>query len=333
MEDYSEQDLIEIPEPEESIDLTNVIAESGDDALADSSSAADGGAAAEVTTGDTDTAEADLNQEQVAGTAATVDGGQAAESDQPEQEQQRKRKDPQKRINTLSRRAKDAEERAAAAETKLALMEEEKLEGERKSREQEIIERRDEAANNGDLEAMLDASDELHAARQETPADAEQQSADDDQTAEADNNEPLPMADSAKAWIDRNAWFDDPDNSDLAQAAMEVENTLRQRGHELGEDLYKAIDKVIATDPRFEDVRSTGDASDSAGDADAGNTDATPAKAEERPNIPVTTSKTSEPTSSEKPGQLSKFDIKTMRNFNLDPDNAKHRKAFLSRKN
>ncbi|MGH1372979.1 MAG: hypothetical protein ACRBBW_13145 [Cellvibrionaceae bacterium] len=335
MSEYGEQDLIEIPDPEESIDLTNVLAESGDEVpgTEDAPVSVDG---EQAVTGDDsgkpqdEVAEAVAEQSQ-ADSSTKADGGDQDANHEP---RQRKRKDPQKRINQLSREAKEANERAAAAEAKLALIEEEKFESEKKAKEQEIISRRQAAAENADLPAMFEATDELHELRTATPEQAEDDSAgnDDGGDGEQGADEPLPMADSAKAWMDRNTWFEDPDNADLAQAAMDVENTLRQRGYELGDDLYEAIDKVIANDPRFEDVRPEMATSDDRAEEQA----AEPEKpvAPERPNIPVTTTKASQSTEEiSQYGRLSRFDIKTMQNFNLDPNNPRHRKAFLDRKN
>ncbi len=327
MSEYDGQDLIEIPEPEESVDLSNVLFESGDaepevEAIPEVEALDDGEGEGDKAAG-----------EPVVDDNSTSEKTGDEPSEEGQAQQSRKRKDPQKRINALSRKAKEAEERAAAAEAKLALIEEEKFENERQAKEQELLERRKEAAENADLDVMFDVTDELNELRSKKP-NSDNTSQDELDAGEVASNEeadePAPMADSAKAWIERNTWFDDPDNADLAKAAMDVENTLRQRGYELGDELYEAIDKVIANDPRFEDVRPEVVADELASEpADKPEKPAAP----QRPNIPVTTTKASQTNEeANQSGRLSKFDIKTMRNFNLDPENPKHRKAFLDRK-
>lgn len=246
----------------------------------------------------------------------TADGKVPDDPLNDEQARAKKRgKTYQKRIDTLTWKNKDSEERAAAAETKLALVEEEL----RQEKSTQLLAKRTAALDDGDLEGYAKLNDDLtdlklDGAKAEAMTEAqvarpEFAASDDDEGA---------LHESAAAWLKRNAWYSE--NDKLAEAVNQIEATFTGRGVPYGDALYQKIDAVVAADPRFDDVRTPTVV------------DKEPAAPVEKPNMPsgVVVDSVSEQPS--KPGRLSSHDIKTMRTYNLDPNDARHRKTYLKYK-
>ncbi|RJQ53483.1 MAG: hypothetical protein C4521_07495 [Actinobacteria bacterium] len=247
---------------------------------------------------------------------------------EPAEKPKRNRKDYQERINQLVRSAHEAEERAAAAEAKALLLDEQlktireqygKTVNETQTKaEQELIERKKKAIDEGDMSAYDEASEALLQLRLQRNAQTPERAPDQAKAAEQPAFHP-----AAKAWMDRNAWFLAQENKHLARTVAKIEAKLVApkdkggAGLEYGDELYRKIDEELAKLPEFDDVRGV-------------------IEDEPEPERPKTVvsppSRGGEPPPKPKTGSLTRYDIQTMRTFGLDPNNVKHRSAYLARK-
>lgn len=239
------------------------------------------------------------------------DGEKPAEV--PEEHKPRK-KDPQKRINELTRKMREAEERAFAAETRAAELEAERSRMTSESltqREQDLIARRKEAVEDGEMEQIIELGDELMNLRLER-ANARQPVIPVRQAPEQNSIHP-----AAEAWLSRNEWFDDENHASVAQEAQRIEKELLDGGMKYSEKLYEVIDTMLVKTPVYKAAFSEPGA-------------AKPRA--EKPNHIAPASRSGEPPAREKPGQLTQNDIQTMRTWGFDMNNPKHRAAYLKRK-
>jgi hypothetical protein len=253
-----------------------------------------------------------------------------------EERQQRKRNDYQKRLNELVRQKHEAEERAAAAEARAELLEQRRLEAEKgahesttsllKQREQELIERRRIAEEVGDMKSYSEVSDELFKVRGRMS----------DKPAEADKPAPKkvappPIAPEATAWLETNAWFNDPKNDHLAAEVERIEGELIRRGYNLNNPdqakrLYAEIDRRIRQFPEFDSVLGVAEEEQEEQEH----------KEPEKKPVPrshiAPPSRGGEAPQRQKAGELTQHDIRAIKTFGLNPEDPKVRAAYLKRK-
>lgn len=270
------------------------------------------------------------SQEDETGKDPQVD--QAADQQQDGNHRKGKGKDFQGRINELTRARKSAEERAAAAEARLKVVEQEReqeaKELQRKQRESELVAERKAAEDEGDLEAYSKANDEIVDIRLERKQPVQHSESTEKPETQPDE---VKIHDAAQAWIERNAWYQDSNNEDLAQEVEHIEQGFRDRGEPIGEALYAKIDQVIAVDPRFADVRpDTGGQETEKAEQE---TESQRPQPEGKPNLPAAPTNPGETANpGQQKGRLTQHDIRTMRTFKLDPNNPTHRKTYLEYK-
>lgn len=240
------------------------------------------------------------------------------EEDDPARSKYNKKKDPEYRIRQLTGRAKTAEERAAAAEARNAELEEAMQElakrqaSEREqtfsTREEQLKADIDAALKEGDLASYHKHNDELNNIRIER-VKVSAPVATPPKAAPAPAAKPASRNPSADKWLERNSWYFEPEYAKKAQRAEEIERQLLAEGMEYGEELYEALDERLKPTPAAKPSVETPD-------------HITPSTNGGQPTTPP----------KPKPGQLTQHDIKVMRRFNLDPNDAKQRAAYLKRK-
>jgi len=257
--------------------------------------------------------------------------------DTKEQRQQRKRNDYQKRLNELVRQKHEAEERAAAAEAKAELLEQRRIDAEKgasestaailKQREQELIERRRQAEEEGNLAESNRATDELFAVRDRMrPKTTEPERV----TEQRVQGEPEGMIPEAAAWLESNQWYTDPGNSHLSAEVQRIELSLILRGYSLknpeqAKKLYAEIDRRIRELPEFDSVLGVEEIEEQ-------EVTEVPEKTPAPRNHIAPPSRGGEAPPRKKAGELTDYDIRTMKQYGLDHKDPKVREAYLKRK-
>ncbi len=251
--------------------------------------------------------------------------GDADHEPDPKPAPKKKKNDYQKRINEFSKETKTANEQRAAAETQrdLATDRAEKAEQEllklrsesSTQREQDLLEQRKTAMDDGEIEKIVELGDEITQVRIDRSS-APKEAPPKPVKTESDHK---PVHDSATTWINKNEWYNDPDHEDLAEAAESIEKDLRQSGMKIGAALYKELDKRLSKNPGYSAIKESGD--EDPKDEDP-----------EKPNHLAPSDRGGAPPSREKAGQLTQHDKRTMRQYQLDPNDPKHRAAYLKRK-
>lgn len=263
---------------------------------------------------------------------ATQDEDAAASGDPKEQERQRteKRERLQKRVGDLTRERHEANERAAAAQARNELLERElsELRNNKGSaqddalaaKERDVLARRQAALDASDMAGFAKATDELMDLKVSRASQRASVTPDPRPATQV----PPDMHPAAAAWVQRNAWFTDTGNAHLAAEVERIEKRLRDKGAQLGPDLYQQIDKELESLPEFDEVRDAATRPTEKNDAPPVRKPAAPPVATTRDGLP--------PASQPRPGALTDYDKRAMRTFRLDPDNPKHRAAYLERK-
>jgi len=221
----------------------------------------------------------------------------------------------QKRISKEVGKRKAAEDRAAAAQAENDILREqlEKMQTSHKdTRVAELKKMRDAAAEEADLTELNRINDELLELATAKPEFEIPESTVPPEPAEPEEPEIHP---SAQAWLDRNLWYSLPGNDEKKDLAIKIQNELLQSGMEFGDDLYSKVDaqleeRLKPTQPEPADPPPTGS----------------------KPGHISAPNNVGDPNPRPKKGQLSSYDISTMRQFNLDPNNPTHRKFYLKRK-
>jgi hypothetical protein len=275
-----------------------------------------------------------------------------------EKEHQKKRELYKGPRNKLVREWHESNERAAAAEARNEILEQELEELRNKSvtdddplaalkeKEAELLQQRNEAEGEADLALYSKVNDEyqevrfkrMQAESDKAPSGDKTDTSKDSKTPEKPSSIPdedIPQrAPAADAWIKRNQWFYNPDNAHLASYAERVEAHLRKSGMELGDELYQKLDETLAAMPEFDGLIQLPGKQDDSNDGIQDEDDEHSANAGQSkprhllPPTPPGTRRSTKP----KPGELTAYDKQTMRRFNLDPENVKHKAAYLKRK-
>lgn len=262
-------------------------------------------------------------------------------ADAPEQEEGEQTAKPprsgkktfQERINEITREKHEAIERATAAQAKTDLLEEENRTLKARDREvsnaslgeeeRRLVKERREAFLGDDVDTAFELHDKLLAV-QARKASVSVQPA---QTAQI-LQEKAPIKDastdirfkepavSAKQWMERNPWYKDENQQQMAREAEYIERELLQQGYGVSDALYEELDRRLQQLPEFETVFQQ-----------------QPNPSRDSGKAPITPpSRGGEPPKRPKPGQLTTYDKRVMRQANLDPDHPKHRAAYLKYK-
>ena len=255
---------------------------------------------------------------------------EAGEGEEPEQPVKRKKKTFQKRMDELLYQKHDANERAAAAEARLEIETKEKEDlkkqleefkgGSTGSVDDEILklrkERRDLVADDAELLRFSEIDDKLDELQERRtvsrePERREQQSRSQPQAGQQPGQQPE-LHKSAKAWIGRNDWFNDPEKKHLVGETLFVQKQLLDEGYGISDALYQELDRRLSELPDFDGVHE--------------------AKAKEKPRV-AAPSRGGEAPARTKAGQLTDYDLRIMDNTpGLDRNNPVHRKSYLKYK-
>ena len=198
-------------------------------------------------------------------------------------------------------RAEEAEARLAASEARAMELENERLEKNNTdytNSEKEILERKKEARNSGDMDAYDDALMELRELDRKPRAVPRRK---------PDTSSAPTLAPAAESWLEKNKWFSDPQYAKQHDIAVRIERDLIAAKLPMDEAFYRELDKrYLASQTSKKSSRV-----------------APPTRADVPPEINRSKSQG---------GGLTNSDIKTMRAYNLDPNDVSHRKAFLKRR-
>lgn len=257
---------------------------------------------------------------------AKADDGEEAEAEsdeKPQKRRRRNRKDFDKRIAELTKKTHQSDERAAAAQAKLELAEKELAEfragrkpmtvEEMDATEKELLEKKKAAFDEGDLELYDSVQTQLSEIKQRRESVVKEPEA-----TKQDDQGPPTIDPAAQAWIDRNEWFTKPENAHLGREAELIEKSLREKGYAIGPELYKKLDEELANLPDFDDVLVV----------------ATPRQERQQPRRTASRSSNGgEPPANRANGKgLTKYDIQTMKQYGLDPNDPIERKTYLKYK-
>jgi hypothetical protein len=266
-----------------------------------------------------------------------------SEEDQTKQQKRNLYKTPR---NKLVREWHTAHEEAAAQKARAELLEQEVAElkkGQKEAPEplqtlqdqqKTLIDQCNLAAEDSDLEAYQTARNELDAVNNQImemrfnkPVEEEGQT----ETPDAPGNqEPQAPHPAAQAWMDQNEWFFNPKNDYLAAYAQKIEFQLREeKGMKMGPKLYEELNRQLAEIPGYEDV--IGKRAQQS-DADEINQDVGKPKPQGKPKHLMAPSRAGNGPTKPKPGELTQYDIQTMKRAKLDPNNPDHKAAYLKYK-
>lgn len=202
-----------------------------------------------------------------------------------------------------------------------------------------LVDQCDQAAADADLEAYNKARLELDDVQDQIrelkfPKAAKEEESSSASHTDSDAGSESGSHPAAQEWMDRNEWFFNPRNKHLAAYAEQVEKQLRDdEGMKFGPKLYERLDQELAEMPEFEGVigqgkKAPGNKNDSGDKNDDGDDQST--------DTPRHLMSPSRPGNSHakatKPGELTSYDIKTMKMAKLDPNNPDHKKAYLKYK-
>jgi hypothetical protein len=130
--------------------------------------------------------------------------------------------------------------------------------------------------------------------------------------------------------MDQNEWFFNPKNDYLAAYAQKIEFQLREeKGMKMGPKLYEELNRQLAEIPGYEDV--IGKRAQQS-DADEINQDVGKPKPQGKPKHLMPPSRAGNGPAKPKPGELTQYDIQTMKRAKLDPNNPDHKAAYLKYK-
>ena len=259
------------------------------------------------------------------GEETTVEAAASADDDEPKE---KKKRDPQKRINELTRLRHEADERYAASETRNALLAEDnrvlteranKAAPEQPDRsdisEKDLLAERHAALESGDLEQYSVLNDELMelklAKRLQAPVKKEIQRVEP----VADGG----MSPAASDWLGANDWYGKSENAHLRAEVNRIEDELVASGMKYDKALYLAIDERVNELPDFNDVRGGGHGEPRE-------------EARNKPapkSVVAPPSRGGEPPARAAPGKLSEHDKTVMKTYRLDPNDPKHRESYI----
>lgn len=145
---------------------------------------------------------------------------------------------------------------------------------------------------------------------------------------------PLALNNASQTWIDKNDWFNDRANARIGAMAESIETDLRENeGYELGEDLYKELDKrLLAAAPRVGELRGK----DYSKEEIEENEESEASEESPKPKKPqsvVSGQSSGDAVIPAKPkaGVITKDDLKAMKKYGFDPNSAADRKGWLNR--
>lgn len=255
------------------------------------------------------------------------------EEDEESRHRRRNRRSAKARIGELTRQRNEEAEARAAAEAKLELQDEELRELRKKpvreepvdnfeKEERNLLDRRRKATDDADLTALNDVNDQLTELRMKrlrqqvvAPKREEPQRRD---VVEKQERHP-----AAQKWLDDNKWFSDSGNDELKREALYLQTYLQRQGYPLSPALYAELDRQLEMLPDYKKLKGNGE------DPDADQ----PKRTVNSPTIPTAkVAGDDDRTSQDNTRELTDYDKKVMKQFKLDPMDAKHRAAYLKRR-
>lgn len=253
-----------------------------------------------------------------------------------ESEEEKYGRKVQKRIDTLTYRAKSAEEREEAERQKRIQVEEEldelrsaasenslkHLEDRKKAAKARLrtaYEDGGEANEIADAQAELaDISSEIAVKRNSKPTPRKKEEVKKEDTGGG--------SPATNAWVRDNEWMSDPKNMAYRSAAVTLEQQLYNEGYDLDESLYEELDKRLEKMmPGIKNLR---------GDAEEELKEEEKEYTKERGHQTVVSQGRSGQGVKRggKPGtRLTQDDLKTMSKYGFDPNSPEDRKAWLNR--
>ena len=255
------------------------------------------------------------------------------EGDKPDSESEPKDRPPRRNRKTFDQRIKEltwhwreAEERAQAAQLAYdqARAENERLRSTTEARQgaaadpdeeiNRLLEERKKATAEEDFNAINEVNDRLHEARMRKLVREQQQRY---QQPEPQRAQPE-IHPSAQAWLQRNPWYNEPQNAHLAASVLALHNRLVAVDHyPVGDELYQELDRRLRDLPDFDGVlyqRRNG----------AQEARTTPAR-----SVVAGPSRGGVTRSVDQKTRLTDYDLDVMRRSKLDPANKKHVDTYL----
>lgn len=230
----------------------------------------------------------------------------------------------QRRIDKEVGRRKAIEEELVAVKARNDLLAEElnkKTTEYSDTREKELLKLRADALESGELDKFATLSDELIDLKllRQKPVVSEEKPV----TKRVEVEDDVPdLHPAARAWIDENGWYNNPKHAERARRAEQIQNDLLSSGYELSDDLYSELDRrLFAQDrPKAQEIED---------EIPSGTRVKQPAKPG---HIAAPSSADAGTPPKPKSGDFTQRDIAVMRMSNLDPNNPKHREAYLKRR-